>query len=43
MTRGAIQGWIAQPKAIKPGTMMPAIPLSAEDADAASRYLVTLK
>jgi cytochrome c oxidase subunit 2 len=43
MTRGAIQGWIAQPKAIKSGTMMPAIPLSAADADAVSRYLVTLK
>jgi len=43
LTRGAIQGWIAQPKALKPGTMMPAIPLSAADADAVSRYLVTLK
>jgi cytochrome c oxidase subunit 2 len=43
MTRGAIQGWIVQPKAVKPGTMMPAIPLSAADADAVSRYLVTLR
>lgn len=43
MTRGAIQGWIAQPRALKPGTMMPPVPLSAADADAVSRYLVSLK
>lgn len=43
MTRGAIQGWIAQPRAVKPGTMMPAIALNAADADAVSRYLVTLR
>lgn len=43
MTRDAIQGWIVQPRALKPGTMMPPIPLSAADADAASAYLVSLK
>jgi len=43
MTRGAIQGWIAQPRALKPGTMMPPIALSASDADAVSRYLVSLQ
>lgn len=43
MSRGAIQGWIAQPRAIKPGTMMPPVPLSAADADAVSRYLASLQ
>lgn len=43
MTRGSIQGWILQPRALKPGTMMPPIALSAEEADAVSRYLVSLK
>lgn len=43
MSRGAIQGWIVQPRALKPGTMMPPIPLSAEQADAASRYLASLR
>jgi cytochrome c oxidase subunit 2 len=43
MTRDAIQGWILQPRAVKPGTSMPPIPLTPKDADAASRYLVSLK
>ena len=43
MSRGAVQGWIAQPQALKPGTMMPAVSLSAADADAVSHYLVGLK
>lgn len=43
MTRGDLQGWIAQPRALKPGTMMPPVALSAEDADAVSRYLVSLQ
>ena len=43
MSRGALQGWIAQPQAIKPGTLMPAISLSPSDADAVSRYLVSLQ
>jgi cytochrome c oxidase subunit 2 len=42
-SRGALQGWIAQPNALKPGTMMPAVPLSPADADALGRYLVTLR
>lgn len=41
--RGAIQGWIVQPQALKPGTAMPAIPLPPADADAASYYLESLK
>ncbi len=43
MTRGAIEGWILQPRAAKPGTMMPPIPLAPRDADAVSAYLVTLR
>ena len=43
MSRGALQGWIAQPQALKPGTMMPAVALEPADADAVSRYLVSLK
>ncbi|MCD2316230.1 c-type cytochrome [Sphingomonas sp. IC-11] len=43
MSRGAIQGWITQPQAVKPGTMMPPVALSPADADAASRYLMGLK
>jgi cytochrome c oxidase subunit 2 len=43
MSRGALQGWIVQPQAVKPGTMMPPIPLSPADAGAASRYLAGLR
>jgi cytochrome c oxidase subunit 2 len=43
MSRGAIQGWITQPQAVKPGTMMPPVALSPADADAASGYLMGLK
>ncbi|MGF7147327.1 cytochrome c oxidase subunit 2 [Sphingomonas zeicaulis] len=43
MSRGAIQGWILKPAALKPGTMMPAIALSADDTKAASLYLATLR
>lgn len=43
MSRGAVQGWIAQPQALKPGTMMPAVSLRPADADAVSRYLVSLQ
>jgi cytochrome c oxidase subunit 2 len=43
MTRDSLQGWILQPRALKPGSMMPPIALSAEDADAVSYYLASLK
>jgi cytochrome c oxidase subunit 2 len=43
MSRGGLQGWIVQPQAIKPGTMMPPTPLSPADADAVSLYLAGLK
>jgi cytochrome c oxidase subunit 2 len=42
-SRGALQGWIAQPQALKPGTMMPPVALDPADADAAARYLESLK
>jgi cytochrome c oxidase subunit 2 len=43
MTRGNLQGWIAQPQALKPGTMMPAVPLAPVDANAVAHYLATLR
>jgi len=43
MTRAHLQGWIAQPQAIKPGTMMPTVTLSPADANAAAAYLESLK
>ena len=42
MSRGDLQGWIAQPQAIKPGTNMPATPLTPADANAVSAYLMSL-
>ncbi len=43
MSRAALQGWVAQPQAIKPGTMMPPVQLAPGDADAIARYLESLK
>lgn len=43
MSRGALQGWIAQPQALKPGTSMPAIPLAPAEADAVAAYVAALK
>jgi cytochrome c oxidase subunit 2 len=43
MSRGNLQGWIVQPQALKPGTMMPPTPLSPADANAVSRYLAGLR
>ena len=43
MARGNLQGWIANPQALKPGTSMPVVPLAPADLDAAARYLETLK
>ncbi|MDB5725118.1 MAG: hypothetical protein JWQ16_1872 [Novosphingobium sp.] len=42
-SRGAVQGWIAQPAALKPGTMMPAVTLEPTDANAVGHYLEALK
>lgn len=43
MTRGNLQGWITQPQALKPGTSMPAVPLSPADANAVSHFLASLR
>jgi cytochrome c oxidase subunit II len=43
MSRGGLQGWIAQPQALKPGTSMPAVPLAPADADAVAHYLASLR
>jgi cytochrome c oxidase subunit 2 len=43
MNRGNLEGWIAQPQALKPGTMMPAISLGPSDADAVAHYLEHLQ
>lgn len=43
MTRGALQGWIQQPQALKPGTSMPAVPMSAADGLAVADYVAGLR
>lgn len=43
MNRANLQGWVLQPQALKPGTMMPAIALNADEANAVVRYLEQLK
>ena len=43
MSRGSLQGWIANPRALKPGTTMPTVPLDGADADAVAAYLESLK
>jgi cytochrome c oxidase subunit 2 len=43
MSRGGLQAWIAQPQALKPGTLMPTVPLAPADADALGHYLATLR
>jgi cytochrome c oxidase subunit 2 len=42
-TRGHRAGWIADPQSIKPGTRMPANPLSGPDLQALLAYLETLR
>jgi cytochrome c oxidase subunit 2 len=41
--RANLTGWIANPRAFKPGTIMPAIPLSGPQLTALVSYLETLK
>jgi cytochrome c oxidase subunit 2 len=41
-TRGHLAGWIANPQAIKPGNLMPRIPLRPEELQALLAYLATL-
>lgn len=42
-TRGHLAGWVANPQAIKPGTLMPVIPLSPSELLAVVGYLESLK
>jgi cytochrome c oxidase subunit 2 len=43
VTRGALAAWIADPQGIKPGNNMPMVPLTADELQALSAYLVSLK
>ncbi|WP_202814955.1 cytochrome c oxidase subunit II [Aureimonas sp. AU22] len=43
MSRGGLQGWIANPQALKPGTLMPTVPMLPADADAIASYLSSLR
>jgi cytochrome c oxidase subunit 2 len=43
LTRGALAAWIADPQTIKPGNNMPLVPLAADDLQAISAYLASLK
>jgi cytochrome c oxidase subunit 2 len=40
--RGNLYGWIANPQALKPGSKMPAVPLTAEELHAVVGYLSSL-
>jgi cytochrome c oxidase subunit 2 len=42
-TREALADWIRDPQKHKPGTNMPAVPLSREDLDAVVTYLGSLR
>jgi cytochrome c oxidase subunit 2 len=42
-TQGNLYGWIANPQALKPGSKMPAVPLTADELHAIVRYLSTLR
>lgn len=41
-TRGHLAGWIADPQALKPGNLMPAIPLEGESLQALLTYMESL-
>ena len=40
--RGHLAGWVANPQALKPGVLMPAVPLSSTDLNALLAYLESL-
>jgi len=42
-THGNLAGWVANPQGIKPGVIMPAVPLRPEDLHAVVAYLQALK
>lgn len=43
VTRGAMAAWIADPQGVKPGNNMPMVPLTPDELQALSAYLVSLK
>jgi cytochrome c oxidase subunit 2 len=42
-TPGHLAGWLADPQALKPGNLMPSVPLEAAELEALLRYLSTLR
>jgi cytochrome c oxidase subunit 2 len=42
-TLGHLGGWLADPQALKPGSLMPAVPLGADDLRALLHYLRSLR
>jgi cytochrome c oxidase subunit II len=42
-TRGNLLGWIENPQAFKPGTLMPAVPLEGRQLDDLTAYLQSLQ
>jgi cytochrome c oxidase subunit 2 len=42
-TKGHLAGWIANPQGIKPGSLMPRIPLEPEELRVLLAYLGTLR
>jgi cytochrome c oxidase subunit 2 len=40
---GHLHGWVADPQAVKPGSLMPAVPLDASQLHAIVRYVSTLQ
>ena len=42
-TRGSLAAWIADPQTLKPGSNMPMVALGADDLNAISAYLASLK
>lgn len=43
MTRGNMAGWIANPQVLKPGNLMPRVPLEPEEMNALLEYLMSLR
>lgn len=43
LTPGNLAGWISNPQHIKPGNLMPAVPLSGDDLNTLVRYLGSLQ
>ena len=42
-TLGAMEGWIGNPQALKPGNSMPVIPMDADSLRSLAAYLESLK